>query len=214
MNVSNISENSRLEEKRPTEEELWGQFRDGDHHALFELYKRLQLPLINYCFKLSGDKQRAQDSFSELMIRLWDKREALKEVQNVKSYLMTTLRRQFISDLKISNQFEVLTDDDASSEPSHEDDIINAQEQEELKRCLKCAFTKLTPRQREFITLRFFDGMSYDEIAASSGIKIKVVYNKVYEGIKSLRKNLPDQFHDGPGLIFFLLLFNRFSVDL
>ncbi|ETZ24632.1 RNA polymerase sigma factor [Pedobacter sp. V48] len=213
MSVSDTLENDGLKEDRPTDQELWGQFRYGDHYALFELYKRLQLPLINYCFKLYGDRQQAQDSFSGLMIRLWDRRGELKNVANVKSYLMTTLRRQFITDLKVASRFEVLTEEDASSEPSHEDDIIDVQEQESQKRYLKYAFTKLTPRQREFITFRFFNGMSYDEIAESTGIKKRAVYNKVHEGIKILRKNLPDQFHDGPGLIFFLLLCYRTHIN-
>jgi RNA polymerase sigma-70 factor (ECF subfamily) len=190
-----------------SDKDLWDELRAGGSHALFEIYKRLHVPLVNYCFRICGNKQLAQDTFSEFMIGLWDKREKLGEVTNVKSYLMTSLRRQLLADMKTTQDFDQVTDVNAHSEGSYEDIIIDAQDQEKLKNYLSKAFAKLAPRQRQFITLRFYDGLTYEEIALQEGVDIKAVYNKVYEGIKILRQHLPVQYKNGPSLILFLLLF-------
>lgn len=134
---------------KPTDQDLWNQFRAGNSDALFAVYKRLHVSLVNYCFKLCGDKQLAQDSFSELLIQLWDKREKLSDVKNVKSYLITTLRRQLISNSKLSHQFDQISEEHTGAEDPYEDVIINAQDQEQLKKQIKLAFARLTPRQRQ-----------------------------------------------------------------
>lgn len=207
MTASDAVDNFGSVALNPSDQQLWNQFRSGNSQALFTLYKRLHVPLVNYSFRLCGDKQQAQDSFSELMMALWDKRERLTDVKNVKSYLMTTLRRQLLSELKTKQQFEMVAEYTSDTEVSYEDVIINAQEQEKLKQQLRHAFSKLTPRQRQFITLRFYDGMDYKEIAAHTGVDIKAVYNKVYEGIKLLRQNLPEDFKDSPALFILMILF-------
>lgn len=189
--------------------DLWNQLRAGDSNALFEIYKRLHVPLVNYCFKICGNRQLAQDTFSEFMIRLWDKREKLGDVKNVKSYLMTALRRQLLADMKVTLRFDEVIDANVPGEGSYEDIIINSQDEEKLKKYLTVAFAKLAPRQRQFITLRFYDGLSYEEIAKQEGVDIKAVYNKVYEGIKILRQHLPVQYRNVSSLIIFLLLFQQ-----
>lgn len=197
----------------PTDGDLWGRFQSGDVSALFELYKRLYVPLVNYAINLSNDKLLAQDTFSNLMISLWDKRASLTEVKNVKAYLMTALRHQLHADLKFKGNYVEITDAHGEQESSYEQVIINKQEKEELRKTLKSAFSKLTPRQTQFITMRFYEGLSYQEIADLSGVDIKAVYNKVYEGIKVLRKELPEKFTHLPDFFIFLVILGLISLN-
>ena len=188
----------------PTESELWDKFRAGDKISLFELYKRLYIPLVNFAFKLCEDKEVARDAFSDLMISFWDKRERLNKVNNVKSYLMTALKHKILYDLNIQNKIAKVNDIHFDEVLSYEDILINSEEQDELRKCLKLAFSRLSPRQAQFITMKYYDGMSYEEIATTTGVDIKAVYNKVYEGIKILRTQLPKKYNNIP--TFFLLV--------
>lgn len=189
----------------PTESELWDKFRNGDRHSLFELYKRLYIPLVNYAYRLCEDKDISKDAFSDLMLSFWDKRQQLKKVNNVKSYLMTALRHKLLYDLKIQNKILEVSDATVDEVLSYEDILINVQEQDELRKLLKMAFSKLTPRQTQFITMKYYEGLSYEEIAAATGVDITAIYNKVYEGIKVLRKHLPKKYSKTPTFLFLLL---------
>lgn len=194
----------------PDESELWDKFRNGDQDSLFELYKRLYVPLVNYAFRLCEDKERSKDAFSDLMLSFWDKREQLKQVKNVRSYLMTALKHKLFYDLNIQNKISQVSDVDAEEVLSYEDILINIQQQDELSKLLKIAFAKLTPRQAQFITMKYYDGLSYEEIAAATGVDITAVYNKVYEGIKTLRKHLPKKYSKIPT---FLIIFLSVGVE-
>jgi RNA polymerase sigma factor (sigma-70 family) len=197
----------------PADGDLWKRFQSGDASALFELYKRLYVPLVNYGINLSNDKLLAQDTFSDLMISLWDKRASLTEVKNVKAYLMTALKHQLYADLKFKDNYVEITDAHGEQESSYEEVIINSQEKEELRKTLRSAFSKLTPRQTQFITMRFYEGLSYQEIADLSGVDIKAVYNKVYEGIKILRQELPEKFVHLPDFFIFLIILGLTSLN-
>lgn len=207
MSTDNTPSNFGHKDYKVSDAELWNLFRAGDESALFELYKRLYIPLVNYGHQVCKDKALAQDTFSDLMISLWDKRAQMNEVTNVKSYLMTALRRQLIADLKAQDKFMPVDEVQDEQVSSYEDILMNIQEQEAVKKHLQAAFSKLSPRQAQFITMRFYEGMSYEEIAEATGVDIKAVYNKVYEGIKILRQQLPAQYRNIPTfLIFFLFI--------
>jgi RNA polymerase sigma-70 factor (ECF subfamily) len=69
----------------------------------------------------------------------------------------------------------------------YEDLLIAFQQSEEKKIELKAALKKLTKKQLEIIKLRFFDNLSYAEIALQTSLSQRTVYNLVYEAIRHLR---------------------------
>ena len=46
---------------------------------------------------------------------------------------------------------------------------------------------KLPPRQREIIYLKFYKDLSYEEIAVLTSLKVRTVYNTVYQALESMR---------------------------
>lgn len=61
----------------------------------------------------------------------------------------------------------------------------------------------LAPRQKEALTLRFYDELSYEQIASLMMLPVKSVYMLIYRAIDFLKKNL-----DKNGFfLFFALLF-------
>jgi RNA polymerase sigma factor (sigma-70 family) len=83
---------------------------------------------------------------------------------------------------------------------SHEFALITSQISEEQKKNLAQALSCLTGRQREAIFLRYYEGLSYEEIATLMSVTVKTAYNFVYMAITELRKFLTHPF-------IFLLLF-------
>ena len=83
-----------------------------------------------------------------------------------------------------------LADEEALNELSYEEIIVRVQRDEELKRKLHRALEQLTPRQIELIRLVFFEGLTYEEVAARTSQSIKTAYNTIYNAIQLLRKLL------------------------
>ena len=57
---------------------------------------------------------------------------------------------------------------------------------------LKEAIADLTPRQREVIYLKYFEGLSTDELAEILQIRAQSIYNLVHDALENLRIFLND----------------------
>lgn len=84
-----------------TGDELWEQFVAGDKSAFSILYKHYVSDLYLFGLRLSQNQELVKDAIQELFVSLWNKRETLPQVTNVKSYLITSLRNKVLR--KISN---------------------------------------------------------------------------------------------------------------
>lgn len=171
----------------------WEQMRLGDKQALFELYNRMYFHLIRFGLKINADDELVKDCVNQIFLNLWDKRERLPPVNNVRAYVMTSLRRCMLDQLNYLNKTNTALNQmiaEEGNELSYEEIMINLQQDEELKHKLSLAIQQLTPRQMELIQLRFFEGLSYDQIAEKTSQTVKTAYNTIYDAIKALRKLL------------------------
>lgn len=171
--------------------EIWALLQSGNHQALLSLYNSHYLGLMNYGVKLTGNRELTYDCITQLLLRLWDTREKLPPVENVRSYLLTCLRRELMATLKLESTRQTRNRniqrsmDDA--EQSYEECIIQLQTSKALQEKLTRALDKLTEREKELLKLKFFDDLDYDEIAATCGITKRTAYNIIHTAIKTLK---------------------------
>lgn len=173
--------------------EKWNQIREGDKEALLELYNDLYFHLVRYGLTIKPDSDLIKDCISQLFLKLWDKHERLKEVENVKSYLFTCLRNLVLDHLQLENKALTSLSYGRQQEvvvPSYEEILIAVEKEQEFKKKLQVALQKLSPKQVELIHLKFFENRSYQEIASINAQTVKTAYNTIYDAIKSLRLNL------------------------
>lgn len=172
----------------------WDKMRTGDRQAFFALYKNTYFHLVRFGLKLYASDELVKDCITQLFLKLWDKRDTLQPVANVQAYLFTALKRNIIdqlqSQLRHRAAVEKFTSKAGDAELSYEDMIIQVQQDEELKAKLHAAMEHLTNRQTELVRLKFFEGMSYEEIAATTNQTVKTAYNTIYDAVKQLRKFL------------------------
>jgi RNA polymerase sigma factor (sigma-70 family) len=181
---------SLVEEERNS----WEEMRLGNKQALFELYNNMYFHLIRFGLKITADDELVKDCVNQIFLNFWDKRARLQPVDNVKSYIMTSLKRCILDQINYLDKTSVailkMGAEDDGNELSYEEIIIRVQQDDELKRKLQTAIQQLTPRQMELIQLKFFDGLTYEQIADRTSQSIKTSYNTIYDAIKSLRKLL------------------------
>lgn len=173
------------------ESEIWSKFKDGDQEALQILYNRYYPFLFGYGNKLFPNSKDIDDNIQELFLKLWKKKENLGEVVSVKAYLFKAFRRIAFDHLK-SEQKRIHLTHDGELDPilSVEDMLISKEIDDEQKRKLENALGLLTKRQKEIIYLRFYEGLSYEEIESIVQINYQTIRNCVYEAIKVLKKDL------------------------
>jgi RNA polymerase sigma-70 factor (ECF subfamily) len=108
----------------------------------------------------------------------------------VRSYLFTWLRRKINRSVYEKNKIDL--GDNLSvpnqNEKSYEELLVAFEENEEQKEKLKLALRGLTPKQLDIIRLKYYENLSYEQIAERTSLTTRTVYNIVYEAITRLRK--------------------------
>ncbi len=174
------------------DELLWSNFKTGNELALSMLYKKHVHPLYSYGMHTCHNHDMVMDCLQDLFFKLWNKREAIASVHSVKSYLFKSFRRLLIHQITENRKHSVSLDEQKVFEftPSIEsvliEDEILAEQTIRLKNCVQ----SLTKGQREVIYLKFYNELSYQEIAEITELQIDSVYNLVSKTIELLRKKL------------------------
>lgn len=179
-----------------SKENLWDEFLGGDLKALEQIFYTYYEDMYGYGLKLSTRPELTKDCIHELFVRLWERRESLSKVNSVKAYLLASLRRSLLK--KIKKKRKYFNDDkepkEAASQIHFSPEVILIQEElkaEKLESLYK-ALDQLPIRQKEVLYLKYFNGMSYDEIEEILPIKYQSIKNHVYRAISKLREFLED----------------------
>jgi RNA polymerase sigma factor (sigma-70 family) len=178
------------------DEKLWHGLKLGNREMFLELYKKYYHTLLFIGLKEMKDAQLVKDTIQQLFLYLWEKRETIQEANNVKSYLVTSFLRKLSADWKKSKQSGILqvvwSTYPEDPQPNPEEKLIRKDEQSYLFKLLKDYINDLPNRQKELIILRFYEGLTYEEIVQRTGLSYRTVYNKIYEGLKKLRLDISD----------------------
>ena len=170
----------------------WGSMVEGDRNAFLALYKSHYQALFSYGITLTADRELTKDCLQELFLEIWHKQNSLnKEIKNVRSYLFTWLRRKIFRELTLLSGktcTDEMVESFATKEICYEELLIAFQQSEEKKEKLRSALKKLTKQQLEMIRLKFFENMSYSEIAARTSLTPRTIYNLIYQAIRHLRE--------------------------
>jgi len=177
-------------------EELWTKLCEGDIEALTALFNNNFDSLYNYGYRVVPNTDLVRDSIQEVFYNLWKYRNNLNQPDSVEAYLFISLRRQLLRKKKnikrredvdkkyFSEEFDALLDYQVWQEAL----VL----EEEKKGDLKEAIADLTPRQREVIYLKYFEGLSTKELAEILQIRAQSIYNLVHDALENLRIFLDD----------------------
>lgn len=175
---------------------LWQGLTTGNMDRLLALYKKYYHTLLFIGIKEVKDAQLVKDAIQQHFMYLWEKRGSLGVAKNVKAYLITSFLRQLSADWKKTQRatkLHVAWTNFAQEIPaSPEESLIAKDHDRQLSKRLLHYINRLPARQKELIIYRFYEGLSYDEIAQKTGLTHRTVYNKIYEALKALRLELED----------------------
>lgn len=171
-----------------TARDLTKRLQQGDYASLFSLMNLYYNDLYRYGIKFTADKDLTKDLIGQFFLHIWDHRLQFAGVRNVQGYLLTSFRHFLMNyHRKISRQLELPVSE--LVEFPYEEYLIASQENEVLRKILLEAMQSLSERQRELVQLRYYEQLSYEEIAERTGLSLRTIYNKLHEALKKLRSN-------------------------
>ncbi len=173
---------------------LWVNIKKSDHTALTQLFQRYYFYLVKIGINYFQDPDLAKDAANDVFFNIWRNRETLSDVENIKAYLKTSYRNHIFllakRDLQNTDRLKQWHQDQQEPQHSYEEILIALQIKQEEKEILQRCLEELTPRQKEYLELKFYEGLSYEQIAEQTGQVVKTIYNTVYEAIKVLRQKI------------------------
>jgi len=172
------------------DELLWGDFLKGSRASLQDIYSRYYQNLYSYGMRKLNDPEIVRDCIQDLFVHLWTSRGNLNPTNNIKYYLLASLRNRLVRasamddkwqkvELSSANLFHVQFD--------LESDYIQKENISQKAKMLIDGLDQLTPRQKEVLYLRYFEELGYEQIAELLDLSVKGVYKLNYRAIDALK---------------------------
>ena len=183
---------------------LWDQLRAGDKTALASIYQDQVDALFRYGCQFTPDQGLVQDCIQDLFIELWKNRASIGSTDAIRQYLLVSLRRKVVRQLKKGStrqdRGEAYLKEAPKQEAAADQRLVQEEETTAQSQMISQALSLLSDRQREVLYLKYFEEMEYKEIAKMIGINYQSIRNTASAGLKALRNIL------GFFLLFFIQL--------
>lgn len=170
---------------------LWANIAIGDKESYSEVYIFYYKKLYNYGKKITDDIAMIEDSINEVFIIIWTNRESLHKILSPQAYLFSSLRNNIFQKIRAAKLIRYSEEEQQTEVQFAIDSIIIQKETDVvLKASIEKALQQLTDRQREAIFLRFYEGLSYMEIAGIMNITVKATYKIMARALSELKEVL------------------------
>lgn len=179
-----------------TDEELAMQYVQGNNKAFDLLLSRNQSKLFSYILFVVHDQDVANDIFQETFVKVVMKLQQGRYTPSGKfgAWVMRIAHNVIMDwyrDQRIDRMVEVAKDNDLSNISSHEvlqDSIENDFVRLQVLSDVKKMMNNLPAPQREVVYMRFFQGMSFKEIAETTEVSINTSLGRMRYAILNLRR--------------------------
>lgn len=183
-----------------TDEELALSYAGGNNKAFDLLLLRTQSKLFSYILFIVHDRGTAEDIFQETFVKVITRLQEGRYVPTGKfgAWLMRIAHNVIMDwyrELSASRIVDVTSDNDLSNlggdevhVGSIEGHYVNAQVMADVRRLLDA----LPPSQREVVYMRFYQDMSFKEIADTTSVSINTALGRMRYALLNMRHMAKD----------------------
>jgi len=181
--------------KKMTDEELVILYSKGENQAFDTLLNRYQNRLYSYIYFIVKSTELAEDIFQETFVKaiMTIKQGRYTENGKFPAWLTRIAHNLIIDNYRQERNENVISNDDSEidllnnmklSEGTIEMEIINEQIHDDVRHLVK----QLPDNQREVIYMRFYQDLSFKEIADITGVSINTALGRMRYAILNLRR--------------------------
>lgn len=186
---------------RPSDELLARQAKDGDVKAFEELFERYRKPILNFIYRLIGNRETAEEVAIEVFMNVYNNLHIYDPEKKFSTWLYTIARnlsknalrdRKYFRDVSLEQ--EIGADDEAmrlkdviADKSIGPDEIVM---DEELACEAQKIIDSLPLKYKEVITLCGVQGVTYEEAAKILGCSIASISVRLAEAKEMFLKRL------------------------
>lgn len=155
-------------------------------------YALFHVQLLRLAHRWGYGDEESRDLVQQFFLDLLQKNLEPAQIENPQAYLTTAFSRRLIDYYRSARvqQKRAVKGGEPSYEPSVLENLEQVQTNEELIAAIRAAYNRLPARCRTVIQLKYYEGLTTEQIAERTGLHTRTVYNNLYEGIKALRAEL------------------------
>ena len=160
-------------------------------NGVFEgIYKSYYVYILNFAYSFVMDRAAAEDIAQDVFWKLWRRPSWLPQPDDARHYLLRLAKNECLNYLKHKGVEDRNKQKLVEALLFSETSGWSRDDEEAQARVRKC-LDMLPPKQREVLTLRYFEGLKYTEIALRLGISPETVETHIKRAFRFFRNNLP-----------------------
>ena len=150
---------------------------NGDAEGFTELCRRYYPAMVAIAHSVLGDRHLAEDAAQQAFAKAAVKLPQLKKESRFAGWLAVICRNVARDMLRRAENYRTAEDLSTIAANSNDDDTIEP---------VREAISKLSASARELVFLRYYDGMSYEQISAVLGISEQAINGRLRRAKKKM----------------------------
>lgn len=153
-----------------------------------ELVNKHQKEIINFHYRLTGNRFEADDLAQETFIKAYRHLDSIKEPEKVRSWLYSIARNTAMDFFRKNKEHTISLDNNVleyharTTAIDYNRQVAAAEISDELERCLQ----QLDPEDRLIVKLLYYEGFSYEEISKLLHINPNTLKSRLHRARKVL----------------------------
>ena len=170
-----------------TDEELMSAIAKSDETAFKELLNRYSKRVFAFAWRLCADTQQAEDLTQDVFFKVWRGAAEWKPQAKLETWLYRVLYNRFIDTRrKVKGTTEELSDDIGSGDDTPEQALIK----KSRERAVAAAVNALPDRQKEALSLCYYQGLSAKEAAEVLSVTQGALESLLFRARQTLKEQL------------------------
>ena len=182
-----------------SDQQLLSAYLSGDKNAISILIERHAKRVRDYIRMMVKNNEIADDIYQETFIKVvkFINEGRYKDNGKFLSWVLRIAHNQVIDHFRQMKQQNNISEADAGydilnakkfADPSVEDKIVNEQIESDLRKLIE----QLSEEQKEVVMMRYFDEMSFKEIAEQTNVSINTALGRMRYALINLRKMIKE----------------------
>jgi RNA polymerase sigma-70 factor (ECF subfamily) len=165
----------------------------SDAESFNQFFRYYYPRLVRFAIQFVHAREAAEEMVSDSMVKVWEKRSTILEVQNLEVYVFVMVKNACLNHNEKYSVVHLQLDADGNMELFDNSGNVQRQlEMKELVHRLHMAVEQLPEQCRIIFKMVKEDGLKFQEVADILGISVRTVETQVYRAVKKLKKVLLD----------------------
>jgi RNA polymerase sigma-70 factor (ECF subfamily) len=190
--ISSLPNGPPVEPPAAALEDLLRQVALGDTQAFESLYARVSGPVYGIARRVLRDPAQAEEVAQEVLLWVWREASRFDQAQgSAMTWIMTIAHRRAVDRVRSEESTRARGQRAAQRDvaPAYDEvseDVLTRLDREAVRQALSA----LTPMQRESVTMAYYDGHTYREVAELLQIPLGTVKTRIRDGLIRMRDSL------------------------